>query len=191
MNRAHFMAQLRDGLSGLHHADIADILADYENHFSDGAADGRSEEEVAAALGNPSRIAREMRAEVGFKRWEQDRSPGNFLGVILALVGLATIDFVILLPLLCGLAGICFAWFIACLGCVIGGSFLLFSLLWGGTMDDAALQTLIGAGLISGAVGGGALLLLLLNAVAKALIRYARLHFRLFDTANNSIQEMS
>ena len=26
MNRAHFMAQLRDGLSGLHHTDISDIL---------------------------------------------------------------------------------------------------------------------------------------------------------------------
>ena len=38
MNRAHFMAQLRDGLSGLHHTDISDIIADYERHFADGAA---------------------------------------------------------------------------------------------------------------------------------------------------------
>ena len=26
MNRAHFMAQLRDGLAGLHHTDIGDIV---------------------------------------------------------------------------------------------------------------------------------------------------------------------
>jgi len=190
MNRAHFMAQLRDGLSGLHHTDISDILRDYESHFADGLADGRTEDEVAAALGEPARLARELRAEVGFRRWEEHRNPGNFVGVVLALLGLATIDFIILLPLLCGLAAIFFGLSIACLGLVVGGSFLLFNLLpfgWHGVMGNAAMQLLIALGLISGAIGGGALLLLLMDIVAKLLIRYARLHFRLFDTANKSI----
>src|ERR1700712_4897760 len=129
MNRAHFMAQLRDGLSGLHHSDIGDILSDYESHFADGAADGRTEDEVSAALGDPARLARELRAEVGFKRWEENRSAGNFMGVVLALLGLATIDFVILLPLLCFLAAMFFGLSMGCLGMVVGGSFLLFNLL--------------------------------------------------------------
>jgi len=187
MNRAHFMAQLRDGLSGLHHSDIDDILRDYDSHFADGAADGRSEDEVAAALGDPARLARELRAEVGFRRWEENRSAGNFMGVVLALLGLATIDFIFLLPLLCGLAAVFFGLSVACLGCVVGGTFLLFSLLWGGVMGNAAMQLLIGLGLISGAIGGGALLLWIMEALAKLLIRYARLHFRLFDTANASL----
>jgi len=187
MNRAHFMAQLRDGLSGLHHSDIDDILRDYDSHFTDGAADGRSEDEVAAALGDPARLARELRAEVGFRRWEQNRSAGNFLGVVLALLGLATLDFVILLPFLCALAAIFFGLSVACLGCIVGGTFLLFSLLWGGVMGNAGMQLLIGLGLISGAIGGGAMLLWIMEALAKLLIRYARLHFRLFDTANASL----
>ncbi len=187
MNRAHFMAQLRDGLSGLHHTDINDILRDYESHFADGLADGRSEDEVAAALGEPSRLARELRAEAGFRRWEENRNAGNFVGVVLALLGLATIDFIILLPLLCIMAAIFFGLSVACLGLVVGGSFLLFNLLWGGVMGNAAMQLLISLGLISGAIGGGALLLLLMDVIAKLLIRYARLHFRLFDTANKSI----
>jgi hypothetical protein len=74
-----------------------------------------------------------------------------------------------------------------CLGMVVGGSFLLFNLLWGGVMGHAVMQALIGVGLISGAIGGGALLLLIMDIIAKLLIRYARLHFRLFDTANASI----
>jgi uncharacterized membrane protein len=115
MNRAHFMAQLRDGLSGLHHTDINEIVADYESHFADGAADGRTQEEVAAALGDPIRLARELRAEIGFRRWEENRNAGNFLGVVLALLGLATIDFIILLPLLCGLAAIFFGLSVVCL----------------------------------------------------------------------------
>ena len=187
MNRAHFMAQLRDGLAGLHHSDISDIVADYETHFADGAADGRSQEEVAAALGDPARLARELRAEIGFRRWEENRSAGNFLGVVLALLGLATIDFIILLPFLCFLAALFFGLAVACLGMVVGGAFLLFNLLWGGVMGNFAMQLLIGLGLISGAIGGGALLLLLMDIIAKLLIRYARLHFRLFDTANKSI----
>lgn len=187
MNRAHFMAQLRDGLAGLHHSDINDIVADYESHFADGAADGRTQEEVAAALGDPVRLARELRAEIGFRRWEENRSAGNFMGVVLALLGLATIDFIILLPLLCALAAIFFGLSVACLGCIVGGAFLLFNLLWGGVMGNTAMQLLVALSLISGAIGGGALLLLLMDIIAKLLIRYARLHFRLFDTANKSI----
>jgi uncharacterized membrane protein len=187
MNRAHFMAQLRDGLAGLHHSDINDIVADYESHFADGAADGRTQEEVAAALGDPTRLARELRAEIGFRRWEENRNAGNFVGVVLALLGLATIDFIILLPFLCALAAIFFGLSVACLGMVVGGAFLLFNLLWGGVMGNAAMQLLVGLGLISGAIGGGALLLLLMDLIAKLLIRYARLHFRLFDTANKSV----
>ena len=187
MKRAEFMAQLRAGLSGLHSADVDEILGDYETHFADGAAHGRSEDEVSAALGDPARLAREMRAEVGFRRWEEQRNPGNFLGVVLALLGLATIDFIILLPILCLLAAIFFGLSMGCLGCIVGGVFLLFSLLWGGVMGNAAMQLLIGLGLIFGAIGGGALLLLLMDMIAKLLIRYARLHFRLFDSANQSI----
>lgn len=187
MNRAHFMAQLRDGLAGLHHSDIDDIVADYESHFSDGAADGRTQEEVAAALGDPVRLARELRAEIGFRRWEENRSAGNFLGVVLALLGLATIDFIILLPFLCFLAALFFGLAVACLGMVVGGAFLMFNLLWGGVMGNTGMQLLVALGLISGAVGGGALLLLLMDIIAKLLIRYARLHFRLFDSANKSL----
>ena len=36
-------------------------------------------------------------------------------------------------------------------------------------------------------LGMTALLLMLMDIIAKLLIRYARLHFRLFDTANKSI----
>jgi uncharacterized membrane protein len=189
MNRAHFMAQLRDGLSGLHHSDIDDILHDYESHFADGAADGRTEDEVAAALGDPARLARELRAEVGFRRWEKDRSPGNLLGVVLALLGLATIDFIILLPLLIALVALFFGLSVACLAFIVSGTFLLFNLLPIGShaMGNPGMQLLIALGLISGAIGGGALLLLIMEAVAKLLIRYARLHFRLFDTANASL----
>jgi uncharacterized membrane protein len=188
MNRAHFMAQLRDGLAGLHHTDINDIIADYESHFTDGAADGRTEQEVAAALGDPARLARELRAEVGFKRWEENRSAGNFMGVVLALLGLATIDLIFLLPALLVMIAIFLAVGVCCLAFIAGGAFLVFGLLgFHHKPGHEMAQLLFGIGLASGGVGIGALLLLITDAIAKLLIRYARLHFRLFDTANASI----
>jgi uncharacterized membrane protein len=190
MNRATFMAQLRTGLAGLHSSDVADILADYESHFADGLAHGRTEAEVAEALGDPARLAREMRAEVGFKRWEQDRSAGNLFGVILALLGLATLDLMLLLPILFAVIVIIFALSVCCLAFIAAGSFLLFNLLPGGWhqhLADGNIQALAGVGLASGGIGGGALLTMFANWLARMLIRYARLHFRLFDSAAQSV----
>ena len=67
MNRQAFIDRLRLGLSGLPAAAINEAVADYEAHFAEGAAAGRTEEEVAAALGDPARLARELRAEIGLK----------------------------------------------------------------------------------------------------------------------------
>lgn len=190
MNRATFMAQLRTGLAGLHSSDVADILADYESHFADGMAHGRTEAEVADALGDPARLAREMRAEVGFKRWEQDRSAGNLFGVILALLGLATLDLMFLLPLLFAGVVTIFALAVCCLAFIVAGSFLLFNLLPGGwhhPLTNGSLQALAGTGLLTGGIGGGALLMIITDALARMLIRYARLHFRLFNTAAASV----
>jgi uncharacterized membrane protein len=190
MNRADFLTQFRYGLGALPRAEIDDILADYESHFADGAADGRSQEEIAAALGDPVRLARELRAEAGFRRWENNRSPDNFLAMVLALLGLAAIDLAFLFPLLCALAGIFFGLAVGCLALFVGGAFLLFNLLplgWRIMPDDLPFQTIAGIGLVAGGIGGGALLLLVFDWIARILIRYARLHYRLFNSANNAI----
>lgn len=184
MNRATFMAELRAGLSGVHAADIEDVLADYESYFADGAADGRSEDEVARALGDPQRLARELRAEVGFKRYENNRSAGNLVGVVLALLGLATIDLIFLLPFMIAVGAVLLALAICCLGVIIGGSFLVFNLLGSHHhFTNAFAQLLLGISLMAGGVGWGALLMLVTDWLAKLTIRYARLHFHLFDTA--------
>ena len=100
MNRLAFLCILDDGLAGLPAHEIDDILADYTAYFDEAHASGRSEEEVAAALGDPRRLARELRAETGLRRWENHRSLGNSAAVLLALGGLAAVDILFLLPVL-------------------------------------------------------------------------------------------
>src|SRR5476649_2776488 len=106
MTRNEFITRLRQGLVGLDPDYVRDVMADYETHFEDGEKSGRSQEEIAAALGDPGRLARELRAEAGFKRWEEARTPGNLAGAVLALLGLATIDVMFLMPFLFAMFGI-------------------------------------------------------------------------------------
>src|SRR6266571_3931894 len=100
MNRVAFLTILNDGLAGLPAQEIDDILADYISYFDEAQASGRNEEEVAAALGDPRRLARELRTEAGMRRWENHRSLGNSAAVLLALGGLAAVDILLLLPLM-------------------------------------------------------------------------------------------
>ena len=99
MNRVAFLTILRDGLAGLPAHEIDDILADYVAYFDEAHASGRSEEEVAAAVGDPRRLARELRAESGLRRWENHHSLGNSKAVLLALGGLAAVEVLVSLPI--------------------------------------------------------------------------------------------
>jgi len=92
MTRNEFLSRLRRGLEGLSPDYIQDVMNDYEAHFTDGLANGRTEYEISHALGDPGRVARELKAEAGFRRWEADRTAGNMAGAVLALLGLAAED---------------------------------------------------------------------------------------------------
>jgi uncharacterized membrane protein len=182
MNRVAYLRMLRDGLAGLPVHEIDDILADYAAYFEEAHASGRSEQDVATALGDPRRLARELRAETGLRRWENHHSLGNSAAALLALGGLAAVDILFLLPLLFAvtLAMIVMGLVIFVLGIV--GIGLLLSLLKIGqfaTIAAIVLRALAGIGLIAGSMGCVALLLLALNGAVKLLGGYARLHYRL------------
>lgn len=182
MNRTGFLRTLRDGLAGLPAQEIDDILGDYAAHFDEAHASGRTEQDVAAALGDPRRLARELRAETGLRRWENHRSLGNSATVLLALGGLAAVDILLLLPLLFAVTLIVLVSGLLIFVLGIVGLGLLLSLLKIGEFASVAaivVRAMAGIGLIAGSLGCCALLLLALNGAVKMLGRYARLHYRL------------
>ena len=87
MTKAEFLDTLRRRLAGLPRDEIDELVGDYATHFADGMAEGRNESEIAQALGDPMRLARELRAEAGFRRWEEARTPANFFAVLFGLLG--------------------------------------------------------------------------------------------------------
>ncbi|MBB3612649.1 putative membrane protein [Rhizobium sp. BK602] len=182
MTRDAFLRTLRLGLAGLPPQEIEDIVADYEAHFVESDASGRSEAEVAAALGDPARIARELRAEAGLRRFEAHWSVSNMLAAAMALAGLAIVDILFLLPLLLVTIFITLGLAIALAAIGAVGVKIIFTTLlfhFGGPMIGTIARLLIGAGLVSCLMGGGALLLMGLGAGIRMLGHYARLHFRL------------
>jgi len=64
MGKSAFLDALKRAMPGLPPATQAKTLAYYEQRFVDGAALGRSEQDIALELGNPSQIAMTLRASV-------------------------------------------------------------------------------------------------------------------------------
>ncbi len=186
MTRQAFMARLREGLRGLPPQTIAEIVTDYETHFTDGLAAGRSEEEVAGALGNPDRLAREIRAESTLNRWHAERSPGSAAAAVFAVLGLGAIDIIFLLPILMGVAGALFGLILAAVGCFFAGAMVFAA---GPFLDPPGgpLTAIFGGlGLMAGSASIGALLAIISIGLMNALVWYGRLHYRLLKPALES-----
>ncbi|AZS19718.1 MULTISPECIES: DUF1700 domain-containing protein [unclassified Caulobacter] len=186
MTRAEFITRLRRGLSGLPATTIADIVADHEAHFADAQAAGRTEAEVAAALGDPDRLARELRAEAGLKQWEEKKSPSNAMAAIIALIGLGAIDVMFLLPLLMGVLATLFGFLVAVVTLFVSGGFVFAMGPLSAPPGGPLTALLAGVALMAGATFLGSLLTIATVGLFNAVVWYGRLHFRLLKPAINN-----
>jgi uncharacterized membrane protein len=183
MTRQAFMARLLEGLRGLPPATQADIVADYNNHFAEGLAAGRSEADVAASLGDPGRLARELRAEAGLRRWEEQRSPSAGASAVFAVLGLGALDILILLPILMGVGSAIFGVGVAVLALFFAGGVVFAAGPFTGVPGGPAAAILAGIGLMTGAASLGAVLSIVTIGLVNALVWYGRLHYRLLKPA--------
>ena len=183
MNRSTFLSHLREGLSGLPLQAADEILKDYESHFADGQAAGRSEEEVAAALGDPERLAKELRAEFSLQRLEKKDGALNVMATIFALGGLATLDVLVLLPATLLVGGLALVAALVFAVAALIGVMQFLTVPWQAFEGIADLVAIFlgSIGLIAAATSGGAFLLVGLGAVVRVLGRYARVHYRLLQ----------
>lgn len=189
MNKAAFLSRLRDGLRGVPRTTGEEIMADYEAHFADAMAEGRSEAEVAHALGDPGRLARELRANAGIQQWEENRNASSAATAVFAILGLGAIDFLILLPILIPVICVIFAIFIAVIAVFFAGVAVFTTGLLGiGDMEPMSAKlrvqgVLLGLGLMGGSVSWGALHTLVCYGLVNLLVWYGRLHMRVLQPA--------
>lgn len=180
MTRALFIARLRQGLNGLSATEIDEIVTDYEAHFSDASQAGRSDADVAAALGDPLRLGQELKTEARLRRWEDRRNPHTFLSAGTALLPAFTLA--MLVPVIAGLV-VCAAAAAYVLYIAAGtGLHLAAGLARGG--GNVLVPSLIGLGLVFGVIGIGTLIALALDTGLRLLGRHVRLNYQLLRPGN-------
>lgn len=131
MTKDQFLKQLRAGLQKLSIEEQQDILHDYEEHFFNGLEEGKTEAEIAASLGSPQQIAKELLATYHLEKAENAISTGNIFRAIWAVIGLGFFNIVIVLGPFIALAALIVS------GWIVGASFLLSPLL---VVVDSILQ---------------------------------------------------
>lgn len=183
MTREDFLKTLRRGLSGMSQAQIQDIISDYEAHFAAGQEAGRSEDAVAAALGDPKRLARELRLEAGIRRWQEERNPSSAVAAVVAFISLGAIDIIFLLPILAFVMLMLFAFYLASFAVLLIGAIIFLIGPFVGLLSGGIAVLLLGLGCIAGALASLILLTIISIGLVNALTRFARLHYRILEPA--------
>lgn len=112
MEKDEYIGRLRKALCRLPDSEREEVLADYEEHFMMGIAEGRTEREIADALGDPVSIGKEYAALFLVRKAESDPSARSLSRAVIATVGLGIFNLVvvfipfIILVLLLALVGI-------------------------------------------------------------------------------------
>lgn len=68
MNKTEYLNRLSNELGHMPYGDVKDIMQSIEEHFDEGLSEGRSEEEIAAGLGDPKELANEFKDGAKFNQ---------------------------------------------------------------------------------------------------------------------------
>ena len=183
MTRAEFLTRLRRGLNGLPAETVDEIVADHEAHFVEAAAKGRDDPEIAAALGNPERLAREVKAEAGMARWEAEKTPSSAIAALVALLGLGAIDILILLPILMSVVMSLFAVFVAAIAVFFAGGVVFVAGPFTEVPGGPLTAIFAGIGVMALGVVMAAITAILSIWLVNLLVWFGRLHYRLLKPA--------
>jgi len=121
MTQREFTDIMSRHLKGLTEDEKKDILSDYQEHFAMGREEGKSEEEIAAALGDPKSLAKQYRAETMVRRVQEKHSAANVLNVIIAALALGMFNLIFVLPLFFTVLGVLVGMMAASVGIALGG----------------------------------------------------------------------
>ncbi len=97
MNKQTFILQLKRELEPLKQSARQEILADFEEHFANGQAQGKTEDQVAQELGSPKELAQEYIESAEGN--EKSINAGGIGRGILTAFGLLLFDAMILIPI--------------------------------------------------------------------------------------------
>jgi len=129
MNKEQFLTELDAALKYISAEERQDILQDFEEHFAVGREEGKTEEEIAAGLGSPRQIAKEMLASYHIEKVETTATTRNIFRAVWAVIGLGFFNLVIVLGPFIALIGILFAGWVAGLSFTVSPILVIFDMI--------------------------------------------------------------
>jgi uncharacterized membrane protein len=106
MNKKQFLQQLESALQKLSPEERYDILQDYEEYFTIGLEEGKTEKEIAASLGSPRQIGKELAASHQVERASTAATASNIMRAVWAVIGLGFFNLIIVLGPFVALMGV-------------------------------------------------------------------------------------
>ena len=131
MNKERFMEQLEASLGRISKEERQDILQDYEEYFEIGMEQGQTEQEIAASLGSPKQIAKELLAAYHLEQAEKSASAGNVMRAVWAALGLGFFNIVIVLGPFMGLIGVMLGGWVTSFAFIVAPFAMLFNIVIG------------------------------------------------------------
>jgi uncharacterized membrane protein len=125
VNKAQYIQLFKEQLKGLPERDLEELIYDYEEHFTIGLSEGRSEAEIADSLGNPKTLAKEMKANYRISRVEEKFTFNNFYRALFATIGLGFLNLLFILGPFIGIAVSLFAIFVSGIAIIGSGLFVI------------------------------------------------------------------
>lgn len=127
MNKEEYFEKLTKLLKEMPKDEREDILSDYEEHFRIGMENGRTEEELSRALGDPKTVAKQIKAEYKITKAENEPSANSIIEAVIAAAGLGLFNIIfVALPAL-GFAAIILTLFVLGLGVIFTGILAMLS----------------------------------------------------------------
>lgn len=121
MNKNEFLKELSVLLSNLPSDEKQEILFDYQEHFSIGLEEGKTDEDIIKGLGSPKSIAKQYNANYAVNQAAANPSTTNVLRAIFATIVLGFFNLVFVLGPFVGVVGVLIGLFGASIGITIAG----------------------------------------------------------------------
>ena len=131
MNKKDFMYKLSLYLGGIPEEDRQDVISDFEEHFKEGLAEGRTEEEIAGSLGDPKSLANQFKASILVSEAEKTTSAINIIRAVFATLGLGFLNLVFILGPFIAIAVIPVALFAIAIAITAAGITTFFAAIFG------------------------------------------------------------
>ncbi|MEE3807820.1 DUF1700 domain-containing protein [Lysinibacillus fusiformis] len=97
MSKKQFLSILEKYLRKLPKNEIEEILQDYEEYFTIGVEEGKTESQIVEALGSPKQLAKELNAVNAIYMAEENKSIKSMYTALISIMGLSVINCIIIL----------------------------------------------------------------------------------------------